>query len=277
MIEDIIKYIDYLKNEHGLMITVHRINERLGGAVGELAPYNIHGNPYCLYIKSCRENWDECIARQVKVMEKCASGAFFGSCYGGVGEFVIPVKNAGELIGFISVSGYRGDTGKRDHLARKYGFPSEKLKEIYEKNLSAERPSMERIRLLTEPLAAMLTLLYQQHPGKSEDSGGDYIYGHILTILHSAFPERITISSIAKACHCSESYVSHLFKKKTGTTVGKYLTKIRLDEAKKLLSSTDIPVSEIAYSVGFCDSNYFIYVFGKNVGMTPNCYRKKHQ
>ncbi|MBP3360496.1 MAG: helix-turn-helix domain-containing protein [Clostridia bacterium] len=277
MIEDIIKYIDYLKNEHGLMITVHGINERLSSAGGELAPYNIHGNPYCLYIKSCRENWDECIARQVKVMEKCASGAFFGSCYGGVGEFVIPIKNADELIGFISVSGYRGDPRKRDYFARKYGFPPEKLKEIYEKNLSAERPSIERVKLLTAPLAAMLTLLYLQQPGKSEDTGGDYVYGHILTILHSDFSERITIGSIARSCHCSESYVSHLFKKKTGTTVGKYLTKIRLEEAKKLLSSTDISVSEIAYSTGFCDSNYFIYVFGKNVGMTPTYYRKANK
>ena len=52
--------------------------------------------------------------------------------------------------------------------------------------------------------------------------------------------------------------------------------KLRVDAAKKLLTQTTLPVSEVAARVGYDDYNYFIKVFKKETDFTPAKYRKNH-
>ena len=49
----------------------------------------------------------------------------------------------------------------------------------------------------------------------------------------------------------------------------------RIEDAKTLLENTKLSVTEISYSVGFADSNYFSNIFKKSVGLSPLAYRKK--
>ena len=272
MTEKIKKYLEFLKDEYNLSVTIHESDGALGG-MGSLAPYNVHGNPYCLYIKSCCENWNNCINRQKKVIEKCSDGAFFGSCCYGVGEFVIPIKHNGNVLGFVSISGYKGDEKKRDHAAKKYGLSKEKTKRIYNKNLSGDIPDEKLITTLVDPLCAML-ILRTMEKHSEPDNGGDYIYGHIVSILNTEYNKKLTIEQIAGNCHCSKSHISHLFKLKSGTTINRYLTEIRIKKAKALLADTDMSIFDAAYSCGFSDANYFIYVFKKFTGLPPEKYRK---
>ena len=53
------------------------------------------------------------------------------------------------------------------------------------------------------------------------------------------------------------------------------INEVRLQNAKRLLRSTGMSITEIAYAVGFSDSNYFSSVFKKHTGMTPGEYRSK--
>ncbi|MDO4471113.1 MAG: helix-turn-helix transcriptional regulator, partial [Bacillota bacterium] len=62
--------------------------------------------------------------------------------------------------------------------------------------------------------------------------------------------------------------------KETGTTFLKYLTALRIEEAKRLLSQGDKNVSEVAEMVGYKTSQYFSQIFIKNVGMKPQEYKK---
>lgn len=278
MIKKIIRYIEFLKSEYSLNITVHDFHGKFASFMGELSPYNIHPNPYCLYIKSSEENWNECIERQKCIIPFCDSGVFFGSCYSGVGEFIVPIKNRDELFGFISVSGYKGSKGKRDHFAEKYGFAHEHIKEMYNKYLSDDIPDIEFIQTVTEPLAAMLVLLVINEPeSEVRYSSDDYIYSHIVSILHANIANKITVGDIADMCHYSPSFISRLFKERMGMTINNYLIKIRIEKAKRLLSETDISVYDIAFSCGFSDANYFIYSFGKNTGVSPKKYRLSHR
>ena len=273
MTEKIKKYLDFLNSRYDLSVTIHEADGALGG-MGSLAPYNVHGNPYCLYIKSCCENWNNCIQRQKKVFEKCADGAFFGSCCYGVGEFVIPVEHDGRIWGFVSVSGYKGDEKKRDHSAEKYGLSKEETRRIYEKSLSDDIPDADFINTLINPLCAMLILRTMEKHAEP-DNGGDYVYGHIVSILNTEYNKKLTIGDIAANCHCSESHISHLFKRKSGMTINQYLTDIRIKKAKALLADTDMSIFDTAYSCGFSDANYFISVFRKKVGLPPERYRKR--
>ncbi len=60
-------------------------------------------------------------------------------------------------------------------------------------------------------------------------------------------------------------------------TPGQYLVTIRLNAARKLLTTTDMLVADIATAVGFCDQSHFIRVFKQDRGETPRVYRKRHQ
>lgn len=270
-------YIKYLKTEHNYNISVHSYKNALDGAVQDLTPYNIHANNYCLFVKNCAKGWEKCIQQQVIVNMNSKDEPFFGSCFAGVGEFVFPVVNDNTVLGFVSVSGYCGSTEKRDHFAEKYNLNKKKLTELYEKHLCCDIPDLTRVKTLISPLVSMLVLSSMKSKKTNTSQMADYIYSHIVSIIDSSYAENLTIESLAEACHCSISHISHLFKKKSGITIFQYLTKVRLKHARNLLKNTDLLISEISGKTGFSDPNYFSYVFSKEEGISPRVYRKKQK
>lgn len=83
--------------------------------------------------------------------------------------------------------------------------------------------------------------------------------------------------SVEKLClnlHVSPTYFSTIFKKETDMSFVSYLTDIRLEEAVKLLNTTDDKTYVIATKVGYQEANYFSYVFKKKFGISPSRYRK---
>ena len=87
--------------------------------------------------------------------------------------------------------------------------------------------------------------------------------------------QKISSEDICNEFGCSRSHLSHTFNRDTGTTIREYLTALRIEDAKNLLKHSKLTVTEIAYSVGFSDSNYFSNVFKRNIGMSPRDWRKK--
>ncbi len=56
-----------------------------------------------------------------------------------------------------------------------------------------------------------------------------------------------------------------------------YLNRVRLEQARQLLTATDKPVGEIGHLVGIPDQGYFARLFRKQVGQSPLAYREKHR
>ncbi|MDF2571803.1 MAG: two component transcriptional regulator, AraC family, partial [Sporomusa sp.] len=65
-------------------------------------------------------------------------------------------------------------------------------------------------------------------------------------------------------------------KQQQGINFIDYVTQIRLKEAKRLLSSTTLRISEIAERLGYSDLAYFTNIFKKSCHVTPSEYRKTH-
>ena len=99
----------------------------------------------------------------------------------------------------------------------------------------------------------------------------------ILRYVKRNHTDNITLNTICKQFGCSRSYVSHCFKKSIGKNFREYLTEMRLEDAKSLLAYSNLTVTEIALSVGFCDSAYFSNIFKKKYGVSPITYRKKQK
>ena len=83
---------------------------------------------------------------------------------------------------------------------------------------------------------------------------------------------KITVSDIAAAAGYNRSHLSTLFKRETGVTITECVRKMRIDEAKKLISK-DVPLSAVANSLGFCSQSHFCKCFKDETGMTPLEYR----
>lgn len=91
-------------------------------------------------------------------------------------------------------------------------------------------------------------------------------------ILHPT--EKYTPAKMAEMAGLSKQRFSHLFKEQLGKSPMLYIKELRLTTAaRKLLVSSD-NVSDVAYSVGYEDPNYFIREFKAAFGYTPNQYRK---
>ncbi|MBR2846880.1 MAG: helix-turn-helix domain-containing protein [Clostridia bacterium] len=87
--------------------------------------------------------------------------------------------------------------------------------------------------------------------------------------------ESINISEVAHTLGISESYFRKVFTEQAGVSPAQFIADIRLRRAKSLLSCTDKPITEIAFSCGFYDSSHLTRVFKKYEGITPKEYRKR--
>ncbi|MEV6647273.1 AraC family transcriptional regulator [Amycolatopsis sp. NPDC051371] len=85
--------------------------------------------------------------------------------------------------------------------------------------------------------------------------------------------EPITLSALASEVFVSPFHFSRIFAKATGVTPGRFLTAVRLFEAKRLLLTTSLTVSDIVCSVGYSSVGTFTSRFARSVGMTPTEYR----
>lgn len=94
-----------------------------------------------------------------------------------------------------------------------------------------------------------------------------------LEFIEMHLAEEITVDSIAEAASTSTFHFAHAFKKATGSSPHQYVIRQRIERAKELLKQTDLPIVEVAMSVGFATQNHFTTVFGKFCGATPKQYR----
>jgi len=85
--------------------------------------------------------------------------------------------------------------------------------------------------------------------------------------------ETLSLNDAAAAIDVSPNYFSAIFSQEMGMTFIEYVTKKRMDKAKKLLKQSDMHTAEIAMEIGYKDPHYFSFVFKKTQGCTPREYR----
>ncbi|WP_328285254.1 response regulator [Paenibacillus alkaliterrae] len=91
--------------------------------------------------------------------------------------------------------------------------------------------------------------------------------------IENHYSEDLTLSTLAVKFHFNPSYFCNLFKNHTQTTVNQYITQTRMRVAEGLLLQTSQKVYQIAETVGYKDVKYFIRLFRKEFGTSPEEYR----
>ena len=86
----------------------------------------------------------------------------------------------------------------------------------------------------------------------------------------------ISLEMLAEKCFMSSNYFHRVFKKNFEITPFDYIMKMRMEKAIRLLIYTDIPVKQIAFTIGFEDEAYFSRTFSKMYNESPGRYRKNN-
>ena len=98
-------------------------------------------------------------------------------------------------------------------------------------------------------------------------------FREILEYISQHFTQPISLQDLCQDYCINASYLSQLFKKELGVTFTAYITRLRMDHAKELLSTTNLRISEISEQVGYDYYFNFTKLFKKETGLTPKQYR----
>lgn len=97
----------------------------------------------------------------------------------------------------------------------------------------------------------------------------------IKQFIHEHYAEQIDLNALSAIVYLTPTYVSKLFKQETGYTITDYMTDVRLQHAKRLLThQPHLKVQEISEQVGYADVAYFHKLFKRTIGITPSQYKK---
>lgn len=92
--------------------------------------------------------------------------------------------------------------------------------------------------------------------------------------LRTHYHDQISVDQIAKMIGLNTKYFTHLCKIYLGTTFVEYLTNIRMEKAKHLLTAGEHSIKEVAKMTGFSDRNYFARVFKQTFCITPSDFKE---
>jgi two-component system response regulator YesN len=151
-----------------------------------------------------------------------------------------------------------------------------------EYNPISQITSFERLVLRygsVEKMIESLIAAIREMPSHAGSEAAPYILknetaGSIIRYINENFASDISLTDIAERFQIHPGYVSQLLKREIGKNYLEYLTKLRMENACKLLTSTSLNINRIAEKSGYDDFLYFRKIFKKLKGQTPSEYRE---
>lgn len=136
-----------------------------------------------------------------------------------------------------------------------------------------EHPDRKVVQGYIMTLTGKILALYPLRERSVGDTDG---VRELLLFINDHYAEPLSRQDIARAVGYNESYISHIFSDTLHTTLTEYILSLRLSDARRLLTDTDMTVSRIALSLGFGSIRSFNRVFLRHTGMTPTAFRKNN-
>lgn len=139
-----------------------------------------------------------------------------------------------------------------------------------------QRPADDFVRGLAQALASHLVRHYETTPdGRSAVRGGlpAHKLHRIIDTMRTNLAEPFELAHYAGMAGLSVFHFSRVFKQATGMAPSRYVVRLRVEEARRLLCETDQSVVDIGYGLGYQSPSHFSQVFRQMTGVTPSAYR----
>ncbi|MEK6795499.1 MAG: AraC family transcriptional regulator [Spirochaetota bacterium] len=112
---------------------------------------------------------------------------------------------------------------------------------------------------------------------RNADTRKSHAIVDVISFVTGNFRQHLTLESIvSEHTDMTKEYFCVLFKRATGKTFVQHLTDLRLEHAKKLLTSASLSVTEVCFDSGFNDLSHFERIFRRNVGVSPRQFQRAH-
>lgn len=95
-----------------------------------------------------------------------------------------------------------------------------------------------------------------------------------IELMHARLSEDISLDELAAEAQLSPFHFARMFKQSLGVPPRVYLTRLRMEKASELLEQTDLPITDIAFEVGYSSNQVLARVFGKHASLSPSDYRR---
>ena len=177
-----------------------------------------------------------------KFLDECAKKSPF-----------LPKGERSEL--FFSLLSTAATEGNAQANARKYASPISKV----------------LIYLLHTAEIASVGYKYKEKTSTATD---DFVM-RVVEYINGHYREKIALKPLAKEFFVSKNTLCKRFSAVMGCSVMEYTQDLRLNHAKTLLLTTDLPIENISTLCGYSSLNYFSLIFSRKVGLSPLGYRKK--
>ena len=123
------------------------------------------------------------------------------------------------------------------------------------------------------PQPALPRANVEQAPARSGAGLAPHRLQRVIACIEARLAEHVQVRELADEIHMSPFHFARMFKLATGHAPHAYITRRRMERAKELLASTQLPLLEVAARVGYQTQAHFTGVFHRYVGTTPRVYR----
>lgn len=233
--------------------------------------YYHHGS-FCHFAK-LHGNQDACHLHKRKSVILALHGkAFHGCCPYGIWDYVQPVRLDRKLLAVVYLGHFK--TQAKPLLTingQTYDGPA--LTTITDQKISDIQSRATFIKqFILYACAAAQANGYERRKHRSAPR-----YQRIcMEYIRNHYHQPVRLMDLAKMLDVNSNYLGQLIQKQTGKTFRQMLTEYRIAQAKVHLGSESLPITQVAYTCGFQDSNYFATVFYEHTGMTPTQWREEH-
>lgn len=210
------------------------------------------------------------------------SHQMFLICPGVTTYYVADINDPWQYI-WIGFNGIRAKTYlewanlDEDHLICDYDKPEILFGYVKEILNARELTYANELKREGSLLMFLSEIIKSQHekclPGNVHDYPYQVYVDHALEFIEHNYSKGIRVSDIATYIGINRSYLTSIFKKSLNVSVQEYLVNYRLNKAAAMLKNTDIPIGNIARSVGYDDSLTFSKIFKSFKHVSPSAYR----
>lgn len=135
-----------------------------------------------------------------------------------------------------------------------------------------------RIAKICHILIEMLLIIFENITSydiskQTKDNRTERLLNMITSYINESQNYELSLDRMSADLHMSKSCICHLFKKHTGIPIIQYANNLRISQAKKLLTTTNLKVYEISGMLGFSGDTVFCKTFKKYTGISPQKYR----
>jgi AraC-like DNA-binding protein/ligand-binding sensor protein len=250
-----------------------------------LEPQRIHLSPFCEQLKTTTAGLKACVT-----CDQDDANALVGRvarplrhrCHAGLEEVLVPVMCEGRHIGTLFGGQARPRSLDEPALStlrrhwQELGLDADRQQELLD-----ERPAADprRLRALARALALLAGVIAARAATRTIqlalEARRNAPIERALRFMVENIERDFALSEVARHVHLSPSRLSHLFTRHQGHSFRETLLRLRIERAEQLLSTTELPVQEIALRVGYADPDFFCRIYKRIRQRTPGQYRRQ--